>query len=293
MSLPQLPQNFGRAFDLSSLGKPKTAPAAESSFSAVTVENLMSDFVEKSKEIPVVLLAYSTRSPATVELRDLLASLAKVDAGTWKFGAVDVDSQPQLVQALQLQSVPFALAFVSEKLVPLFDRPLKEEQFRLVLAKLFELAKEQGLKVEVPEIKEPPMEPEEVAALSALEKGDYSGAAMAYRNWLQRKPGEVLAEIGLAQCELMIRISTLDPARTIKNANEKPHSLQDQMMAADIEIAQGMNKQAFDRMLTVMRLLSGDEKSKAKDHLLSLFKLVDPRDPELIKARQELASALF
>lgn len=293
MSMPQLPQNFGRAFDLSSLGKPKTAPAAESSFSAVTVENLMSDFVEKSKEIPVVLLAYSTRSPATVELRDLLASLAKVDAGTWKFGAVDVDSQPQLVQALQLQSVPFALAFVSEKLVPLFDRPLKEEQFRLVLAKLFELAKEQGLKVEVPEIKEPPMEPEEVAALSALEKGDYSGAAMAYRNWLQRKPGEVLAEIGLAQCELMIRISTLDPARTIKNANEKPHSLQDQMMAADIEIAQGMNKQAFDRMLTVMRLLSGDEKSKAKDHLLSLFKLVDPRDPELIKARQELASALF
>ena len=293
MSMPQLPQNFGRAFDLSSLGKPKTAPAAESSFSAVTVENLMSDFVEKSKEIPVVLLAYSTRSPATVELRDLLASLAKVDAGTWKFGAVDVDSQPQLVQALHLQSVPFALAFVSEKLVPLFDRPLKEEQFRLVLAKLFELAKEQGLKVEVPEIKEPPMEPEEVAALSALEKGDYSGAAMAYRNWLQRKPGEVLAEIGLAQCELMIRISTLDPARTIKNANEKPHSLQDQMMAADIEIAQGMNKQAFDRMLTVMRLLSGDEKSKAKDHLLSLFKLVDPRDPELIKARQELASALF
>lgn len=293
MSMPQLPQNFGRAFDLSSLGKPKTAPAAESSFSAVTVENLMSDFVEKSKEIPVVLLAYSTRSPATVELRDLLASLAKVDAGTWKFGAVDVDSQPQLVQALHLQSVPFALAFVAEKLVPLFDRPLKEEQFRLVLAKLFELAKEQGLKVEVPEIKEPPMEPEEVAALSALEKGDYSGAAMAYRNWLQRKPGEVLAEIGLAQCELMIRISTLDPARTIKNANEKPHSLQDQMMAADIEIAQGMNKQAFDRMLTVMRLLSGDEKSKAKDHLLSLFKLVDPRDPELIKARQELASALF
>ena len=55
--MPQLPQNFGRAFDLSSLGKPKTAPAAESSFSAVTVENLMSDFVEKSKEIPVVLLA--------------------------------------------------------------------------------------------------------------------------------------------------------------------------------------------------------------------------------------------
>jgi putative thioredoxin len=293
VSMPQLPKNFGRAYDLSSLGKPKSAPSPESAIDEVTVENLMSDFVEKSKEAPVVLLAYSDRAPATIELRDLLAKIAKADNGTWKFGAINVDTQPQLVQALQLQSVPFALAFVAEKLVPLFDRPLQEEQFRLVLAKLFELAREQGLNVDVPEIKEAPMEPEEAAALSALEKGDYSGAAMAYRNWLQRKPGEVLAEIGLAQCELMLRIAALDPIRTIKTANEKPDSLQDQLMASDIELAQGMYQQAFDRLLKVMRTFTGEDKNKAKDHLLALFKLVDPKNPALIKARQELASALF
>ena len=291
--MPQLPKNFGRAYDLSSLGKPKGAPSPQGDVNEATVENLMADFVEKSKEIPVVLLAYSDRSAITTELRDLMAKIAKADNGTWKFGAINVDAQPQLVQALQIQSVPFAIAFVAEKPVALFDRPLPEDQIKLVLAKLFELAKEQGLNVQVPEIQEPPMEPEEEAALSALEKGDYSGAAMAYRNWLQRKPGEVLAEIGLAQCELMLRISTLDPVRTIKSANEKPDSLQDQMMAADIEVAQGLYRQAFDRLLAVMKRVSGDEKNKAKEHLLALFKLVDPRHPDLIQARKELASALF
>lgn len=292
MSTPQLPNNFGRAYDLSGLGKTKTAPAASNS-SEATATNLMSDFVQPSREKPVVLLAYSDRSQITVELRDLLTSMEKADHGSWKFGAINVDTQPQLIQALQIQSVPYAIAFVAEKPVALFDRPLPEDQIRLVLAKLFELAKEQGLQVEIPEIKEAPLEPEEAAALAALENGDYSGAAMAYRNWLQRRPGEPIAEIGLAQCELMIRIAPLDPSATIKTADAKADSVADQIMAADIEVAQGLNARAFERLLRSVRTSAGDERQRAKEHLLLLFKLVDPSDPDLIKARQQLASALF
>lgn len=295
MSIPQLPKDFGRAYDLSGLGKAKpSAPTSPSPlFAEATATNLMTEFVEPSREKPVVLLAYSDRSSVTVELRDRMAALEKMDNASWKFGAINVDSQPQLIQALQIQSVPYAIAFVAEKPVALFDRPLPEDQIRLVLVKLFELAKEQGLNVEVPTIEEAPLEPEEAAAISALEKGDYSGAAMAYRNWLQRKPQEAIAQIGLAQCELMIRIAHLDPAATIRDANEKPESLADQLMASDIEIAQGLHARAFERLLTAVRTLAGDERQKAKEHLLLLFQLVDPADPDLIKARQQLASALF
>ena len=137
------------------------------------------------------------------------------------------------------------------------------------------------------------MEPEEAAALSALESGDYSGAAMAYRNWLQRKPDEVMAKIGLAQCELMIRIAGLNPSKTIEEADSRPADIAPQLMAADIEIAQGLQKRAFERLITFVRNSSGDERKKAKEHLLLLFQLVDPSDPDLIRARTELASALF
>lgn len=293
MTMPPLPQNFGRAFDLSSLGKPKAPEVHGTSFAEATVENFMVDFVSQSKVKPVVLLAYSPRSKASMDLRDLMAGMSKSDGSSWIFGAINADSQPQLAQALQIQSVPFAIAFIDEQPLALFDKIYPEEQIKLVIGKLFEVAKERGLKVDVPDIKEAPMEPEEVAALSALENSDYSGAAMAYRNWLQRKPDEVLAKIGLAQCELMIRIGGLNPDLTIKDANSHPTDIEKQLMAADIEIAQGLPKAAFERLIAFVRNSAGDERKRAKEHLLLIFQLVDPADPDLIRARNELASALF
>jgi len=293
MSLPPLPQNMGRAFDLSSLTKPKVESAQTSQVPEATVENFMTTFVATSKEKPVVLLAYSPRSKASVDLRDLMFLMSEADKQSWAFGAINADTQPQLAQALQIQSVPMALAFVDEQPLALFDRVYPREQIALVIVKLFEVAKERGLNVEVPEVQEVPMEPEEIAALSALENGDYSGAAMAYRNWLQRKPDESIAKIGLAQCELMIRISGLNPEITIKDADAHPSEVSKQLMAADIEIAQGLQKRAFERLVTFVRNFSGDERQRAKEHLLLLFQLVDPSDPDLIRARTELASALF
>ena len=293
MSLPPLPQNFGRAFDLSSLSKPKSAEAPKSMANEATVENFMNDFVARSKTQPVVLLAYSPRSQASLDLRDLMAQMSLEDKQSWIFGAINADSQPQLAQALQIPSVPYAIAFVAEQPLALFDRPYPREQISLVIAKLFEVAKERGLQVEVPEIKEAPIEPEEAAALSALENGDYSGAAMAYRNWLQRKPDETMAKIGLAQCELMLRVSGVDFEEALAQSEKNPNSVSAQKLAADIEIAQGQVKSAFDRLINVVKTSTGDEKKEAKEHLLLLFQLVDPSDPDLIRARTQLASALF
>lgn len=293
MSLPPLPNNMGRAFDLSSLTKPKVENEQTSSVPEATVENFMETFVSISKIKPVVLLAYSPRSKASIDLRDLIYSMCEEDQQTWAFGAINADAQPQLAQALQIQSVPMAIAFVDEQPLALFDRVYPREQIALVITKLFEVAKERGLNVSVPEVKETPFEPEEVAALSALENGDYSGAAMAYRNWLQRKPDEIMARIGLAQCELMMRVAGLNPAMAISDADAHEGDVTKQLMASDIEIAQGQQKRAFERLITFIRNSSGDDRKKAKEHLLLLFQLVDPSDPDLIRARNELASALF
>ena len=284
---------MGRAFDLSSLTKPKVEAEPSSLIPEATVENFMDSYVAVSKTKPVVLLAYSPRSKASIDLRDLIYSMSEEDKQSWLFGAINADTQPQLAQALQIQSVPMAIAFIDEQPLALFDRVYPREQIALVIAKLFEVAKDRGLNVSVPEVKETPLEPEEAAALSALENGDYSGAAMAYRNWLQRKPDEAMAKIGLAQCELMIRVAGLNPGMAISDANKHLEDLTKQLMASDIEIVQGQPKRAFERLITFVRNSSGDDRKKAKEHLLLLFQLVDPSDPDLIRARSELASALF
>lgn len=292
--MPPLPNNFGRALDLSALAKPKaTTSNSPSTFAEATVENFMTDFVQLSKEKPVLLWAYTDRAAVTIDVRDLLARLESEDGGTWKFGAINVETQAELIQALKVQSLPYAAAFIAEQLLPLPDLPQREDQIRMVLTQLFKFASERGLKVSIPETPEPQLEPEELAALAALDSGDYSGAAMAYRNWLQRVPNEPMAKAGLALCELQIRIANLDFERTIRDADAKPESLPDQMMAADIEVATGRYKAGFERLLNSIRTHSGEERNRAKNHLLDLFQLVDPSDPELIQARKALASALF
>ena len=282
--------NFGNAFDLSSLKKP-TADQLPTVGIPVTQENLVSDFVAKSKEKVVVLLAWSTRSSQSKEILETLGKLVSADKDSWLLGTVDVDSQPQVAQALQIKSVPVAIAIVAEQLLPLFESVPPADQVRLVINKLLELASQKGVGKAPEGATEIPMEAEEEAAYAAMEKGDYKAAKLSYEAWLKRKPNEKLAIVGLAQVNLMIRIDGLDPVLTLKNA--KADDLTSQLMCADIQIASGDLSGAFDRLLAVIKSNTGDQRDKAKAHLISLFNLVDPTDPRLVKARGELASVLF
>ena len=282
--------NFSNVFDLSTLKK-SDLPESPMPGVAVTQENLVSDFVSKSKEQVVVLLCWSPRSAQSKEILDILGKLESADKGAWLLGTVDVDSQPQVAQALQVKAVPIAIAIVAEQLLPLFESVPQIDQVRLVINKLLELAAQKGVGQAPEVLAEIPLEPEEQAAYAALEKSDFKAAKIAYESWLKRKPNEPVAVIGLAQVDLMLRVEGLDPELTLKNA--KSDDLTSQLMCADIEIATGNNEAAFTRLLNVIRSFSGDEKEKAKLHLIQLFNLVNPSDPSLLKARNELASLLF
>jgi putative thioredoxin len=282
--------NFSNVFDLSTLKK-SDLPESPMPGIAVTQENLVSDFVSKSKEQVVVLLCWSPRSAQSKEILDILGKLESADKGAWLLGTVDVDSQPQVAQALQVKAVPIAIAIVAEQLLPLFESVPQIDQVRLVINKLLELAAQKGVGQAPEVLAEIPLEPEEQAAYAALEKSDFKAAKIAYESWLKRKPNEPAAVIGLAQVDLMLRVDGLDPELTLKSA--KSDDLTSQLMCADIEIATGNNEAAFTRLLNVIRSFSGDEKEKAKLHLIQLFNLVNPSDPSLLKARNELASLLF
>ena len=283
--------NFGNAFDLSTLKKPTGEVAKPSHGKAVTQENLVSDFVAKSKELVVILLAWSARSAQAKEILETLGKLEIADKNTWLLGVVDVDTQPQVAQALQIKSVPVAIAIIGEQLLPLFESAPPADQVQLVINKLLELAAQKGVGTAPQGPTEIPMEAEEAAAYAAMEKGDYKAAKISYEAWLKRKPNEQVAIVGLAQVNLMLRIEGLDPVLTLKNA--KADDVTSQMMCADIEIATGNYEAAFDRLLNAVRSMAGDDRDRAKAHLITLFNLVDPTDPRLVKARGQLASALF
>ena len=64
-------------------------------------------------------------------------------------------------------------------------------------------------------------------------------------------------------------------------------------LAADFEMATGDAERAFDRVLAVVKRTSGDERNKARLHLLDLFEVLSPDDERLKKARTQLTLLLF
>jgi putative thioredoxin len=299
MSLPPLPKNFASAVDLSSLGKPATPPIQTPGI-PVTQANLISEVLPASNQKVVILICWSPRSAQATELLEVMGRYQEADLlengePAWILGTVNVDSEVQVAQALQIQSVPIAIAIIQEQMVPLFEAVPTPEQIRLVIDKVVGLAAERGVgqALEKSEAIEVPMEAEEIAAMEAMEKGDLEEAKAHYEKWLARKPGDNLAKLGLAQTELIIRVKDLDPKEVMTLALANPNEISIQLKAADVEIASGLNKLAFNRLISLVKSSQGDEKKVVREHLLTLFALVDPSDPDLIAARKELASALY
>ncbi len=283
------PPNFARAVDLSSLGKPKIAASGPMPGIEVTAANLTSEFLPLSHKKPVIVIAWSARSAESMEMVKLLGALESAYQGSWALGRLDIDAEPQVAQAFQTKSVPYAIALITEQMVPLFEQSYPEAQIRLVLDKVLTLASEQGVGAAPVEV----TEPEEDEAMLALEAGDFVSAEAAYKKLLSRKPSDSFAKLGLAQTQLLIRSDGLDLATVIEQAVANPGDISIQLLAADMEMVNGRVEAAFGRLVHVVRETSGDERTKAREHLVALFALVDPSDPRLASARSALANALF
>ena len=284
-----LPPNFGQAFDLSSLTKPKADPDLPLPGLEVTVENLNSNILPLSLVRPVIVLMWSPRSAESQAMVTTLGKLEQVYEAKWSLARVNIDTHPEIAQAFQTKNVPYAVAIIAEQMVPLFEQAYPEAQVRLVIDKVLALSAQQG----IGEAPVEQMEPEEEEAMKALESGEFAHAEAAYKKWLSRKPNENLAKLGLAQTQLLIRTEGLDLNQVIEESTKSPTDIDLQLRAADIEIVNGGVEAAFSRLLNLVKATQGDDKNKVKNHLLNLFALVDQSDPRLKSARKELANSIF
>jgi putative thioredoxin len=284
-----LPPNFGQAFDLSSLTKPKADPDLPMPGLEVTVENLNSNILPLSLVRPVIVLMWSPRSAESQAMVTTLGKLEQDYQAKWSLARVNIDTHPEIAQAFQTKNVPYAVAIIAEQMVPLFEQAYPEAQIRLVIDKVLTLSAQQG----IGEAPVEQMEPEEEEAMNALESGEFAVAEAAYKKWLSRKPNENLAKLGLAQTQLLIRTEGLDLKKIIEDSAKSPTDVELQLKAADVEIVNGGVEAAFSRLLNLVKTTHGDDKNKVKTHLLNLFALVDQSDPRLISARKELASSIF
>lgn len=284
-----LPPNFSQAVDLSALRKPATDTSAPIPGIEVTPLNLQAELLPLSKSKPVLVICWTPRSAESVELLRTLGKLEAEESEKWALAHVNIDEYAEVAQALQARTIPYGVVFIGGQAVPFLEQPLSESQLREVIVKILTLAAQQGVGEEPVDA----TEPEEDEALEALDQGDYATAEAAYKRLLARKPNDNYAKLGIAQVQLLARTHGLDAAAVMEDAIKHPDDIEIQIQCADVEVMSGYLEPAFERLLRLLMVLHGDDQKVVKDRLLELFALVDPADPRVIKARAQLANALF
>jgi putative thioredoxin len=301
---------------------PADGAAASTAVIEVTDETFNSDVVTRSQTVPVIMDLWAEWCGPCKQLGPILEKLAAEANGAWILAKVDVDANPQLSQALQVQSIPMVVAVVGGQVAHGFLGAMPEPQVREWLAQVMDIAAQMGL--EPPAAADgdgaadgeqagaqgpggpggsggpgaggpadPLYDPAYAEAQEAMERGDLGAAAAAFEKVLATDPAHPYATMGLRQVELLRRVSSYDQASARRDADDNPQDVDAQARVADIDLAMGRIDTSFSRMLDAVRASTGEDRDQARKHLLGLFEIFPPRDPRVTKARGTLSSLLF
>ncbi|HJQ04549.1 MAG TPA: tetratricopeptide repeat protein [Nocardioides sp.] len=308
-------QPFSRpgAIDLSGLKRTGAAapaatpgaggPASSAYSIAVTPENVQ-NVLESSMTAPVVLVFFSSgQVPESVAFADDVARVADEYDGRFLAAKVDVDLNPQLASALQVQQVPLMLVLVEGQpatqpipgAAPIDDIRAMFNQLAQQLTASGLTGRHQPLSTvgAGEEGEEPPVDPRYAPAQDALAAGDIDAAVAEYEKLVNANPADSEAAAGLAMAKVLQRTRGVDLNAARAAAAAAPDDIDAQIMVADLDMLGGHVEDAFARLVELVRRTSDKERDRVREHLLGLFAAVGNDDPRVLKGRQALASALF
>ena len=283
------------------------ATAGGSSYSLSITEQSFQSTVEASTTAPVLLVFFSrTQMPESGQLADDVATLAGEFEGRFLAGLVDVDAVPQIAQAMQIPSIPLVVVVLDGRPMPLLQDVVPLAELRTALTQVMQQFTAQGvtgrhqpLRGAAPaagdetESGEPPVDPRYAAAQDALGEGDIDRAVAEYQTLVDANPADAEAAAGLAMAKLLQRTQGVDLQTAREAAAAAPDDVEAQTLVADLDMLGGHVDDAFNRLIELVRRSSGDERNRAREHLIGLFGAVGNYDPRVLRGRQNLASALF
>jgi putative thioredoxin len=285
---------------------PQQAPVPGGLVVEVDAGNLQ-EALNRTLQVPGVLVLWGSAYPQTRELFDTVVRVAASLEGRLLVLSADLSTSPELMQAFQpllvqafgQPSVPATFGLLQGQPVPLFPGVAPENEVRTVLDQLLQAAVQNGItgRVQLEPVEGgddsdalPPLHEE---AFDAIERGDLDGAVAAYEQALAENPKDHDAELGLAQVRLMQRTQGVDVAAARAAAAADPTDVEAAVLVADLDLLGGHVEDAFTRLLDLVRSSSGDERDRARTHLLELFAVIGNQDERVRKGRTALMSALF
>ena len=253
----------------------------------VTEADFEAEVLRRSFQVPVVIDFWADWCAPCRILGPILEQAVAARRGEVVLARVDVDANPRLAMAFQVQGIPAVKAIVQGQLVAEFvgAQPLRMvEQFLDALL---------------------PTQAERAAAEAT--QLDPAHAAAQWRQVLAEEPDNVVARVGLAGQALERK----DPAEALELLRPVEHAPEAQPLLARARLlmeastpgsefagaaaaaADGLPEAALEQLLTAVRERAGEQRDHARRLMLDVFRVLGDDHPLTARYRRDLTSALF
>ena len=149
----------------------------------VSPESFQSEVLERSRQLPVVLLFWAAQVPEAAQAKHSLETLAKQYQGKFVLGLVDVQRDQTLAQHLRVQGLPSVRVVHREQITDQLDGAQSEQALKQFLDRLT-MSSGELLRSKVGEL---------------IATGDLAAAEQAVRQALNDEPGNDIIKVQLAE----------------------------------------------------------------------------------------------
>jgi putative thioredoxin len=284
----------------------------------VTTATFERDVMAASLQGPVIVDFWAPWCGPCKQLGPVLEKAVAATGGKVAMVKVNIDTSPEIAQALRIQSIPTVYAFYKGQPVDGFQGALPESQVKDFVARIVQQAGGGS---------DPIMVALDQAKL-ALEQNDHPAAQEIYAQILAAEPGNAPARAALArllleagQAEDAKQLMAETPAEIAKHAEilaafaaldlaaqsadtggiqelraRLAQDENDHQARFDLAMAcygQGQKQQAVDELLEIVRRDRSWNEDQARLQLLKLLEALGFSDPLAVDARRRLSSLLF